>query len=311
MSRVVLLGPQRLAPFVGSELRRCNIQGPVAMITAGWQEREGEDEELRAELGVPAVNLRLYERWDDIRANDRPYFDAHRTRQDTLRRLRELYQRRLKHAVAQLREMFDSELPEALIEPERRDAVAALQALDSHHLRRTHEINEEFEWTWQPGSRPAVARHRAEVADQLLHCESVAIAGGHIAVLLNRLRLFALAPLLRRKVVFAWAAGAMALTERVFLFHDSPPQGVGSAEMFEVGLGLVPRLVVLPHARHRLHLHDATRVAIMARRLAPARCVPLDERERLEWYNGDLLPTHGLRRLHSDGRILTFDGDAP
>ncbi len=40
----------------------------------------------------------------------------------------------------------------------------------------------------------------------------------------------------------------MALSSRVLLFHDYPPQGAGAAEVFERGLGLVPDAVFLPHA---------------------------------------------------------------
>jgi peptidase E len=54
---------------------------------------------------------------------------------------------------------------------------------------------------------------------------AVLIAGGHIAVLLNRLRLFDLSAVLRERPVFGWSAGAMVLTSRIVLFHDSPPRG--------------------------------------------------------------------------------------
>jgi hypothetical protein len=46
-----------------------------------------------------------------------------------------------------------------------------------------------------------------------------------VAVLVNRLRLFGLGDLVADKTVFAWSAGAMAVSERVVLFHDDPPQG--------------------------------------------------------------------------------------
>ena len=78
------------------------------------------------------------------------------------------------------------------------------------------------------------------------------IAGGHVAVLVNRLRLFGMRALLGHKPIAAWSAGAMALTTRVLLFHDRPPQGAGNAEIFEHGLDLVPDAVFLPHAATRL-----------------------------------------------------------
>ena len=48
--RIILLGPQR-SPTVGSLVRSLPPDGPVATITAGWQEREPDDNELSALLG--------------------------------------------------------------------------------------------------------------------------------------------------------------------------------------------------------------------------------------------------------------------
>ncbi len=54
---VVLLGPQQPQPDVGAALSDLGVKGQVALITAGWQEREREDATLIATLGVKAVNL--------------------------------------------------------------------------------------------------------------------------------------------------------------------------------------------------------------------------------------------------------------
>jgi hypothetical protein len=303
MSRIVLLGPQRLSPTVGEEVKRRGITGPVAMITAGWQERESEDGEFREVLAVPAVNLRLYARWEEIRQEDPEFAELHRGRQDQLRQLSRIYRRRLALLRQQASELLEMDGSPELLDPERADAIEMLKALDAHHLRRVEEINDEFEWAVRPGERPSVARHRAELAEILRGCEAIAMAGGHVAVLLNRLRLFDIEPMLRRLTVFAWSAGAMTLTERIVLFHDSPPQGAGNPEVLELGLGLIPGVVVLPSARHRLHLEHTQRVALMVQRLAPARCVPMDERERLESADGVLSFTDGLRLLRPDGTV--------
>ena len=64
--KVILLGPQRrptvdvVARSLG--LGREGLDGPVATVTAGWQEREPDDGELTALLGGRAVNLSLYRR---------------------------------------------------------------------------------------------------------------------------------------------------------------------------------------------------------------------------------------------------------
>ena len=52
MSRIVLLGPQQFEPTAGQTLEQLGISGRVAMITAGWQEWEADDQPLSAQLGV-------------------------------------------------------------------------------------------------------------------------------------------------------------------------------------------------------------------------------------------------------------------
>jgi hypothetical protein len=109
----------------------------------------------------------------------------------------------------------------------------------------------------------------------------VAFAGGHVAALLNRLRLFDVASVVGERPIVAWSAGAMALSERIVLFHDSPPWGAGNAEVLDHGLGLCPGVLPLPHARRRLRLQDPRRVDLLVRRFAPLRCVGLDEGSKL------------------------------
>jgi hypothetical protein len=99
----------------------------------------------------------------------------------------------------------------------------------------------------------------------------------------------------------------MVLTREVVLFHDSPPQGPGHAELFEEGLGLVSKLVALPYGRRRLRLDDTARVARFARRFAPAASVIMDGGTRLDW-NGDSWSAEGgAETLAADGRVESVD----
>ena len=82
--------------------------------------------------------------------------------------------------------------------------------------------------------------------------------------------------------MIAWSAGAMALTERIVLFHDRAPQGPGHPEVYGSGLSVLRNVVPLPHARARLLLDDAPRMAVFARRFAPARCVLLENGTRID-----------------------------
>jgi hypothetical protein len=264
-------------------MRSLGITERVAAVTVGWQERESEIEELHEHLHLEVVNLELYRRYDEVLELDRELFDALRRRQDRLRELQELYRRRLGHHLAMMRELMVATGEDGLLDPERRAALEDLRKLDAHHLDRVREIHEEFEERWRPGEREAVAHHCREIADIVGESEVLAIAGGHVAVLLNRILLFDVASMVAAKPVVAWSAGAMVLCERVVLFHDSPPQGPGNAEVLGPGLGLCPGIVALPHARRRLRLDDPLRVTLFSMRFAPARSIVLEPGARLDW----------------------------
>jgi len=287
MRTVTLLGPQRLRPTLVGEVDRRGVDGTIAVVTAGWQEREDEVAELGEHLGRPLVNLRLHRRLDEVFAADHDLFLAHRARQDRLRAMQRLYRYRLDFALEPARELLRRDGEAELLEPERQAAIDALCELDRRHLARLREVHAEFERLHAPAERPAMAAHRSELAAILEGAAAVAVAGGHVAVLVNRMRLFGLAELLGELPVFAWSAGAMALSERVVLFHDSPPQGMGNPEVLDAGLGLAPGVVVLPHARRRLRLAEAARAAILARRFAPALCVPFDDGEPALTWDGE------------------------
>jgi hypothetical protein len=131
--------------------------------------------------------------------------------------------------------------------------------------------------------------------------QAVVVAGGHVGELLRVLHLFHVGPHLPR-VVIAWSAGAMALSERVVLFHDFVPHGVAQTEVFGEGLGVVRGVVPLPHLRRRLRVDDTVRMSVLARRFAPARCVALDDGVRLE-LSPDGHPPAGARVVADDGQL--------
>ncbi|MDX1389699.1 MAG: Type 1 glutamine amidotransferase-like domain-containing protein, partial [Acidobacteriota bacterium] len=172
--------------------------------------------------------------------------------------------------------------------------------------RRVHD---EFDRRWEPSSREAVTRHRGEIAEILARCDALVIAGGHVAVLLNRLRLFDLVPMLEHTPVVAWSAGAMTLCECIVLFHDSPPQGFGNPEILEAGLGLCPGIIPLPHARKRLRLDDPLRVTLFSLRFAPSRSIVLEQGSRLDWDGRSWNAAPGTLWLGPDGSLEAV-GDA-
>jgi hypothetical protein len=165
------------------------------------------------------------------------------------------------------------------------------------------EIHAEFDERWKPAQREPLAREWAIVSGLLANVAAVAIAGGHVAVLLNRLRLLDVTTRARQMPVVAWSAGAMACSDRVVLFHDDPAYGRGHPEAFENGLGLAPGVVPFPHARHRLRLDDAARVAAASLRFAPATCVPMDENARVAWDGARWRPAADARRMEASGHV--------
>jgi len=306
--RLTLLGPQRLAPTLGATLASLAVPpgAPVATVTAGWQEREPDDAELDAHLGGRSLNLALYRRIEQVFEADPELERAFRARQATLRRLQALYRVRLDAALTACHALLAMPGEDAPLVEEREAALEALRDLDRRHLERVREVHAEFEARWRPGEREPLTRARAAVGGILGGVAALAIAGGHVAVLLNRLRLLDVGAQARGMTVVAWSAGAMAVSETVVLFHDDPPHGPGHPETFEVGLGLAPGVVPLPHARHRLRLDDTGRVAIAARRFAPSTCVPMDEQARMDWDGTRWAPAAGTRRLGDGGDVAAW-----
>lgn len=306
--RLALLGPQRHAPTLGATLASLAVppEAPVATVTAGWQEREPDDAELDAHLGGRSVNLVLYRRVAEIYERDRELEAAVHARQETLRRLQTLYRVRLDAAVGACHALAAMPGEDAPLVAEREAAIEALRDLDRRHLARVRDVHAEFESRWRPGEREAVAQARSSVARILGGVAALAIAGGHVAVLLNRLRLLDVGTGARSMNVVAWSAGAMALSPTVVLFHDDPPHGPGHPEALEVGLGLAPDIVPLPHARHRLRLDDAHRVSVTAQRFRPSACVPMDDNARVDWDGSRWTPAPGTRLLGGDGAVTTW-----
>ena len=274
---VALLGPQRFEPTLRSVMDSLGMSGRIAAITAGWQERELEDQDLRDHLDDRTDNLELYARAERVAARDPELARAHRERQSRLQRLQSLYRERLAHAMAACAALARDSEPDADSRGALDEAIESVRALDAAHLGRIREIHAEFESRWKPNERPVVAEEREAIARILDATTAVAIAGGHVAVLLNRLRQFGIAELLGGRAVFAWSAGAMAISERVVLFHDMPMHGPGWPEVLDEGLAIVKGVVPLPHAKRRLKLDDPVRVSLLARRFAPALCAALDD----------------------------------
>jgi hypothetical protein len=304
--RVILLGPQR-RPTVGALVRSLPPDGPVATITAGWQEREPDDDELSALLGTRHINLGLYRRWLDVQDRDPQYAADERRQQEIIAERQEFYLLRLDHALQAVYALQRRDGRDRLREDAVAEAIAAVRELDQAHLSHVNQVRGEFFAGLRPHDRPVIAGHRADIAATLRGSAALVIAGGHVGVLADVLHLFNVAASLNPGApVIAWSAGAMALTGRIVLFGDRSARGPGHAEVYGSGLSLLRDAVLLPHARARLLLDDAPRMAVFARRFAPARCVLLESGTRLDMDSGGRWPP-GARMLAPDGHVTELE----
>jgi len=282
-------------------LGELGIKGPVALISAGWRYDEDRDEPLRAAIGLPVHNLRLYHTFQELERVHPDLAGAHARKQQELKRAKESYRIAISAAVGAFRRLW----------PARRDAdrpwVAAivdhLRDLDALFLAQCDALHTRFAMEARPDRNPLVRTLQAKVEEVLAGSSALLIAGGHVGVLRNRIAFFGLEPLLTRRPVVAWSGGAMVLSDRVLLYHDHTAFGVGTAELLDRGFGLVSDAVFLPHARERLALDDTAGVALLARRLAPAQVLGLQNGAVLAADGRSIGAPEAVLRLQTDGTV--------
>jgi hypothetical protein len=301
--RVTLLGPLHDAIDLEAEISAFEVDGPVALITAGWEEGERNDAEIDRRLGGGSRNLGLYGRRLDVLSSDPEYADAERLVRTQLDELREQYQRRLRAAldgVAVMHTRFAG-VPGGAGE-QLSAAIDAVRSLDESHAAAMSAAYERFYTAYPPHDRPVISAHRDEVASIVGECAAIAIAGGHVGVLNDCLHLCNLASLIDAQPLLAWSSGCMAISERIVVVDDDDPAS-RPAELYDVGIGVARGLVALP-VSGRLHGHDANALALLAARFAPSVCVVLDGGDRLELSSGVATDLGGVGIVASDGRVV-------
>ena len=306
--RTVLLGPQRFMTTAGTAVRSLGVDGPVATINAGWEEREDVVDELDTVLGGNTRHLRLYHRTLDVLAKDAQFASAAMAFRDHHDALLSLYRLRLQNAMdgvyAVQRRMREGEwrtAGEQAAYGALDDAIQVVRHVDAWYAAQLKGLYARLDEAAPIDASGVIGWHRGELDALLGESAALVVAGGHVGTLLRALRLFAIR-IPDELPVVAWSAGAMALTERVVLFHDFGPEGASEAEVFDRGLGRVRDVVALPHARRRLRLDDRDRCAVMARRFVDQHCVLLDDGTALELRPNGELPA-GARILGIDGAI--------
>ena len=284
---LILLGPQPEYASLKLALGRLKLGGPVALNTSGWETEENEDSRFKEAVSGESINLQLFTRTEKLFAGDAELIQTLQARQDELRHLRRAYNDRLDHQLKAARQIIRRKENLINLDAERESAIEMIRQLDRQYLIRTSQIIDRYEEQMQIANRPLVQKHREEIAQILDQVSAIVISGGHVAIILNRLKLFGILEMRPELPVIAWSGGTMALADQVVFFHDSPPQGAGNPEVLRAGLGLFHDLLPLPHGRSRLNLQDAARVELFARRFDRYRCIILDQQTILERKDGD------------------------
>ncbi len=294
----LLMGPQRPTVNLRRAIDESGLtDARIAVISAGWQEAEGDIDDVRAIVGRELTDLGLYARAEALMAAHPEFHSAYRTRQERLVELQRLYRLRLRHLMVAARQTLRADGDPELLAPEQRHAIAQLRALDRHHLHRVHAIHDDFDGKWSRVQFEPLAGQAAEIEAAIDDADAVLITGGNVVVLLNRILLFGLGRSLRAKHLAAWSAGAMVLSDRVVLFHDRMPLGRRDPELLGAGLGIVPDAILLPDAVRRIREKDTVRTGTYSRRFSPSTCIAMDSGSLLRFENGALVAAEGARRL--------------
>ena len=300
----ILLGPQSPEPNLGAALALADLpDGPLAVISAGWQEAEGDLDVMAEITQRPLTDLGVYRRAERILAEDPNLAEAVRARQDRLQEQQRLYRLRLRQLGIAARKVLGAEGDAEMLAAEQRHAVAQLRALDRHHLHRCESLWARFNDRFGTDSHPALARDAEELASLVRGAAGIIITGGNVGVLLNRMRLLGVDRLLGSTPIIAWSAGAMVLAERIVLYHDRSPEGRRDAEVLGAGCGVVPGYVFFPDTASRLRPGDRSRVALLCRRFSPDTSIALDRGSMLQLADGNILHADYVRRLGHDGRL--------
>lgn len=304
MIKRLLLGPQRPVRNLATAVDAAGIpQEPVAVISAGWQEAEGDIDDVKELVRRPLLDLQLYRRAENIFAADKRLAEAYRQRQDRAIELQLLYQIRLRRLLLAAREIMRSNADPELVAPEVRHAISQLRALDRHHLHRMQSIYADFESEFSSHTSDLLAEHVADINKILTQAPTILLTGGNLIVLLNRLRMFGVHRQLDQHHLIAWSAGAMVLGDLIVLYHDRLPHGRRDPEVLAPGCGVLPGYAFLPDAQRRLRLNDPIRVDLMSRRFAPSVCVTLDSGSQLLLNENQVDAASSARHLTQDGRI--------
>ena len=208
--KIHILGPQRPSPNLPNIIERHLPDGPLAVITAGWRIDEIDISALERDLNRPLYLLPLYGWFDRLGAKEPELASLHSERQIKIKSYKKVYNLQLRAAfdlwtkIAELAE----ENPE-LYSMDEKDALAAVRITDRRAIERQDLIRKEFDQLNTPWTHTVTMPYHDKIKNTLKKCRGLIIAGGHVAVLRNRLFFFGRDKLLPEciadgKTMFAW-----------------------------------------------------------------------------------------------------------
>jgi hypothetical protein len=298
---LVLLGQQREVPRLQAVLDRCNISGPVGLVSAGWEEDEEDDQWVRDAVDVPVVNSQLYGLADALFQRDPQVIELLRERQDRLRELREINELQTEHLCTVARELWRRLDTHAGALGPLQQTIEQLRSVDDSYLDAITTVIVEYDHRIAPKERLSVLDYRHKVLERLHECQALLIAGGHVGVLLNRLNLCRLLQHVQLPII-AWSGGAMALGERIYFYDHFLPHTKREVELSRRGMSLFSGAQVFPRASHRLHLDDPGELGLLARRMK-SPCLLLNEQSEIAWSASGELHVANVRCLDDLGGI--------
>lgn len=303
----LLLGPQRPVINLGVAVKKAGIpEGPMAVISAGWQEAEGDVDDVFEQVQRPLHDLGIYQKAEQLTAAYPKFARAYRERQDNLKDLQRLYGLRCKQLMIAARLTLRAEASPEILKVEQHHAMSQVRELDRHHLRSMQALHAQYDQTFDSLTAGELKVFGAEITEKLADCESVLITGGNVLVLLNRMNLFGISKMLANTHLVAWSAGVMVLSDTLVLFHDKTPFARRDPEVVSKGCGLVPGYVFLPDAKRRLKESDCVRTRLMCRRFAPASCVTLNNGAGLLFESET--PKTVTLKIADQIKVMTRDG---
>ncbi len=302
MNRAVLRGPLGPEADLTDDLSWLGVDGPVALVTAGWEEAERNDAHIDRLLGGGTRNLGLFGRRLDVLASDPEFAAALEAHGADLAEAQAAYRLRLGHALAAVaaiqrrwagaRRRIGTELDQA---------IQDVRRLDADHLAAVRDSRAAFAEAHPPEASDIVVAHRAAVREVLDGCAAIAIAGGHVSVLLECMRLCGVVDAASLPLL-AWSSGCMAVGSRVLVIDDHD-LARRPAELADVGLQVLSGIVPIPAAAARLDSDDADAMALLARRCAPDACVLLDDGDRIQCDEGAAPDLRTARVVGPDGGV--------